>query len=281
MYSSKHYILRISLLIGLSLILFSCSEEVVEESPSVQTFEEEIFISPNQNRKVVLHLYRDEELKANQAFIKAMQTILDRSFDKQFEEFEDNEMGIISSYQNMFKYFFSSKTDWEDNLRLKIDRYFNSLDVSQELLLLKQKHIKNIEIMRQHCSKSIGEDNWSSISLDLPSQNVSLKTFGSRVTTSVILDHGINDFAGWLIGLFIVWILSLFAIAGGENGCLITIIATIITLPLSIYFCSKNADNLKAEIGEHQITLMKENLVDIETSLNANTIKFYEKAKFN
>ena len=64
--------------------------------------------------QIQIFQYEDMELAANKEYIKELEALVDSSFEKQLEHFEDEELGIIAGYKYMFKYIFMSKEKWID-----------------------------------------------------------------------------------------------------------------------------------------------------------------------
>ena len=76
--------------------------------------------------------YMQMEKSINQQYIKELDSLVNTAFVRQLERFEDEELGVLSSYKNMFSWLFKSRQSWDDAMIVMSNKYFNSLDVSQE-----------------------------------------------------------------------------------------------------------------------------------------------------
>ena len=55
-------------------------------------------------------------MQFNKKYVQNLQTLIDDSFEKQLEHFDDEELGFFASYGYMIDYIFKSDQEWEDSL---------------------------------------------------------------------------------------------------------------------------------------------------------------------
>ena len=88
----------------LGLLLCSC---VDKEGQELKSRLSEPISGPSPQGKLSrasIEQYRDAELAYNQRYVDELKKTLDNSFEKQLENFDKNELGFFSSYENMFHY---------------------------------------------------------------------------------------------------------------------------------------------------------------------------------
>ena len=77
--------------------------------------------------------YMQMEKFINQQYIKGLDSLINTAFDRQLERFEDEELGVLSSYKNMFSWLFKSKQSWDDAMIVMSNKYFrNCFELIQE-----------------------------------------------------------------------------------------------------------------------------------------------------
>lgn len=142
----SRYVLLIFVL--LSLLMASCKDK------NAVTLKEKLQSEYVQFDKVA-HLssgskvqYMQMEKSINRQYIKDLDSLINTAFARQLERFKDEELGVLSSYKNMFSWLFKSKQSWDDAMIVMSNKYFNSLDVSQEQHALYLEYVKNIKEIR-------------------------------------------------------------------------------------------------------------------------------------
>ena len=116
--------------------------------------------------------YMQMEKSINQQYIKELDSLVNTAFVRQLERFEDEELGVLSSYKNMFSWLFKSRQSWDDAMIVMSNKYFNSLDVSQEQHALYLEYVKDIKEIRQQFLSVKGLPSYTQI--DLPSETIDL-----------------------------------------------------------------------------------------------------------
>lgn len=261
----------------LCVISFSCSNS--EEKKFRAKMSEEATVvqkDPRVLSQIQIFQYEDMELAANKEYIKKLEALVDSSFEKQLEHFEDEELGIIAGYKYMFKYIFMSKEKWID-LQIQLgNKYFNSLNTEQAALQLSLNHTEKVKDFRIKYKGIKASATPKVHVLDLPNSKVYLGSLMNHSRNNVAIEIG-TTILDYLLGVLLVWIVV--TIIGysitGPVGCGISIFSFVIMVVVSVCLTQYN-DNLLLESLRHQ---KKENAVDYNSilqKLNNNTIKFYE-----
>ena len=121
------------LLIGLCavlLALYSCSDKEAEDLRSSLSKE---YVSPQSIKELSSGSkaqYILMEKNINQQYVRQLDSLINTGFERQLKKFEDQELGVWASYGNMFSWLFKSKQSWEEELKLKSSKYFNSITFS-------------------------------------------------------------------------------------------------------------------------------------------------------
>jgi len=218
--------------------------------------------------------YIQLEKSINQAYVRDLDSLINTAFDRQLEKFEDDELGVWSSYKNMFSWLFKSKQSWNDEMSVLSNRYFNSLDINQEQHTLYVDYLKDIKNIRQQFISSKGLPSY--IQIDLPSEKIALDSLSEHSRNNLVIEFGTELFS-WFLGFVIVQIVLLFVDKiAGPWGCLIDIIVFVIIMIISVIMANSNdsklIDNLRAQQTQ-SVTFDNKSIIK---SLDENTIRFYE-----
>ena len=218
--------------------------------------------------------YIQLEKSINQAYVKDLDSLVNTAFERQIERFEDKELGVWNSYMNMFSWLFKSKQSWDDEMNILSNRYFNSLDIHQEQHLLYEKYLKDITNIRQQFISTNGLPAYTQI--DLPSEKVSLDSLSEHSRNNLVIEFGTQLFE-WLLTFVIIQIVLLFVDKiAGPWGCLIDIIVFLIIIVISVILANSNDSKLIDSLKEQQTQTIQYDTKSITTSLDHNTIRFYE-----
>ena len=210
--------------------------------------------------------YMQMEKSINQQYIKELDSLVNTAFVRQLERFEDEELGVLSSYKNMFSWLFKSRQSWDDAMIVMSNKYFNSLDVSQEQHALYLEYVKDIKEIRQQFLSVKGLPSYTQI--DLPSETITLDAFSNHSRNNLVIEFGTELF-GWFLGFVLVQIILLFVDkTAGPWGCLIDVVVFIIIVVASVFMSSSNEKQHKQTVKYDYGALLK--------SLDNNTTKFYE-----
>lgn len=218
--------------------------------------------------------YMQMEKSINQQYIKDLDSLINTAFARQLEWFEDEELGVLSSYKNMFSWLFKSKQSWDDAMIVMSNKYFNSLDVSQEQHALYLEYVKDIKEIRQQFLSAKGLPSYTQI--DLPSETITLDAFSNYSRNNLVIEFGTEIF-GWFLGFVLVQIILLFVDKiAGPWGCLIDVIVFIIIVVISVFMSSSNDTKLIESLEEQHNQTVRYDYEMLLKSLNNNTAKFYE-----
>ena len=269
------------LLFVFALLLFSCSNQQEKElRESIANINSNEVKDIKDMHGATLSQYKDQEKKLTVNYIKGLKEIVEKSFDRQIEEFEDNELGVLSGYKYMFKYIISSEQEWTD-LQLQLsDRYFNSMSLQQEAYEYSNEYIDQIKELRVQFYKDKSGVNTPQVEvLQIPRNQIFVGGLDKHSRTNLAIEIG-TAILDWLLGILIVWIVvNIIGYATtGPVGCVISIVSFIIMMVISIlctnYNDGKLVDSLKAQ--HDSIVLDYDTL---HKSLDNNTIEFYESLK--
>lgn len=216
--------------------------------------------------------YCNLEQKLNEKFIQRVKDVVEGDFYEQLERFENEELGVFSSYANMFRSVFWGKQKWEDYWQIKSIDYFSTLDTRMKIQKEYEAYLYEIKAMRTNYVKN---ENSSSLpefeTLDLPEQEIYLgDKYHSR--NNLFIELG-TEVAGWLIALLIVSIITIFvAIPTAGTSLIATVISIILAVWLSIRNDNKLIDSIIEQHKEVEKTLDYNSLLE---SLNENTYEYY------
>lgn len=218
--------------------------------------------------------YMQMEKSINQQYIKDLDSLINTAFIRQLERFEDEELGVLSSYKNMFSWLFKSKQSWDDAMIVMSNKYFNSLDVSQEQHTLYLKYVKDIKEIRQRFLSVNGLPPYTQI--DLPSETITLDAFSNHSKNNLVIEFGTELF-GWFLGFVLVQIILLFVDKiAGSWGCLIDVIVFIIIVVVSVFMSNSNDTKLLENLEKQHKQTTQYDYENLLKSLNNNTAKFHE-----
>lgn len=261
----------------LCVVFFSCSNS--EEEKLRARMSEETTIVQKDSRKLSdtqISQYKDLELAENKEYIKELKILVDSSFERQLEHFEDEELGLIAGYKYMFKYIFMNEEKWTD-LQIQLgDRYFNSLNTEQTALQLSLNHAQKVKDLRIKY-KGIKASTAPKIQvLNLPNSNVYLGSLINHSRNNVAIEIG-TTILDYLLGLLLIWIVVniIGCVITGSVGCGISIVSFVIMVVVSVCLTHYNDNSLLESLRQQK----QENTVDYNSilyNLNNNTAKFYE-----
>ena len=218
--------------------------------------------------------YIQLEKSINQAYAKDLDSLVNTAFERQLERFEDKELGVWNSYMNMFSWLFKSKQSWNDEMNILSNRYFNSLNVHQEQHVLYENYLKDIRNIRQQFISANGLPAYTQI--DLPSEKVSLDSLSEHSRNNLVIEFGTQLFE-WFLTFVIIQIVLLFVDKiAGPWGCLIDIIVFLIIIVISVILANSNDSKLIDSLKEQHTQTIQYDTKSITTSLDHNTIRFYE-----
>lgn len=269
----------------LLFLLSSCSNE--EEKKLRASVGQELQLSDEDtidSASVVLkEQYRAAEFQLNKTYAKALREQPARSFEKQLEVFGENELGFVKSYINMARYFFTSEEEWQDEMKVKSNRYFNSLEIEGDLELIRQQYLTDIKNIRSrfiHAQSSLPQASH----IVLPEQQSSLASFANHTRNNAAIEIGtqlIEPIVGWLLGLLVIDVIcARFAVKPPQNSdilirilsAILFIISIISSVLLSINNDAKLEDALRRQ-NRHEYKI---NETAILKQLNQNTNYFYD-----
>ena len=222
--------------------------------------------------------YKEIELAYNQKYIEDLKELLNNSFEKQLEAFEDGELGFWATYSHSFSYIFQSRQTREDKMRVKTQKYFNTLDVEQEAQELFLLYKKDVENLRARYANTMFPGQ-KMPSLDLPKSQIDLVDMDEYSGNNIIIDI-FAEIAIWIAILLILFILGfIFGVLGlgmppiSIPSWIVVVITIIVSIILSIHNDNKLLDALR----EQNTTEITQDYDAILDELNNNTIKFYDK----
>ena len=224
--------------------------------------------------------YSTEEHKYNQKYVSDLEELVNTAFERQLKKFEDEELGFFAGYGYMFSYLFQSKQEWEDEMRLKSEKFFGSLNIEQDAYTLFKSYQKDVSNLRKRFwNRSNSKTLPFHQKLNLPDKRISLGELTIHSRNNIIIEiisEGLEKMATWLIYPFIVWALSLLFPAFGKVGCIAKIIVFIITIILSAAISMWNDNRLIEKLREQNKEQVALDYQIILKELNNNTRKFYE-----
>lgn len=218
--------------------------------------------------------YIQLEKTINLSYVKGLDSLVNTAFDRQLEKFEDKELGVWSSYINMFSWLFKSNQSWNDEMNILSNRYFNSLDINQEQHALYKDYLKDIENIRK---QFVFEKNLPTYTqIDLPSEKIALDPLSEHSRNNLVIEFGTELFS-WFLGFVIVQIILLFVDKiAGPWGCLIDFIVFIVIIIISVIMANANDSKLIDNLRKQQTQSVKFDNENIIKYLDDNTIRFYE-----
>lgn len=273
-------------ILALAVLFIGCKD--AKEEALRQSVKSEI-TAQNTKQKTLgntLEINKSIEIQINKKYVDDLKKIVDNGFENQLAYFEEEELGFLATYGNMFSYIFSSRQSWEDKLRLKTDKYFSPINTEKEVNNLYadyQKDIKNLRNQFLVNNPTIGMHQKFQ-NLEIPSKDITLKALDNHSRNNVVL-----EIAEWvlecLFGLFIAWLL--FTILGikvsdeKKKSKIKFIISAIICFIISFFLSIYNDNQLLDKIREQNATKVHIDYTAIQNQLDTNTIKFYDENSKN
>lgn len=273
-------------ILALAVLFIGCKD--AKEEALRQSVKSEI-TAQNTKQKTLgntLEINKSIEIQINKKYVDDLKKIVDNGFENQLTYFEEEELGFLATYGNMFSYIFSSRQSWEDKLRLKTDKYFSPINTEKEVNNLYadyQKDIKNLRNQFLVNNPTIGMHQKFQ-NLEIPSKDITLKALDNHSRNNVVL-----EIAEWvlecLFGLFIAWLL--FTILGikvsdeKKKSKIKFIISAIICFIISFFLSIYNDNQLLDKIREQNATKVHIDYTAIQNQLDTNTIKFYDENSKN
>ena len=258
----------------LSILLSSCSDKKDKELKEHLLSDYTIPVKKQKLSSGSKAQYIQIEETLNQVYVKRLDSIVNTSFSRQLEEFEENELGVISSYKHMFSWLFKSKQSWDDEINVLSNKYFNTLDINQEQHALYSEYITDITNLRKQFISSKGIPNYTQVYL--PDERITLESLSEHTRNNIILEFSTELFQ-WFLGFIIVQIVLLFVDKiAGPFGCLIDIIVLIIIIIISIIITNSNDSKLLEDLRNQHIQSVQFDSDNLLKELDNNTIKFYE-----
>lgn len=256
------------------LLLLACSN--AEEEKLRKAVKEELTVEAKDSLssldEVTLEQYKELELKFNKQYISNLRNIIDNGFDVQLEKFDDEELGFWASYGYMWDYFFKSQQEWEDELLLKSNKYFSSLNIEQQAGLLFEDYIKDITALRGKFVESQGrKQTHDYLGLNLPEKDINMMAIKEHARNNILIEIS-EEFLEWLLGLAVFALLSLL-LGGKTKGY--SLIVMVICVLVSWYMTSVNDEKLLDSLKE-QKSKYHVDYDPIINSMNDKTISFYE-----
>lgn len=268
-------------ILALAVLFIGCKD--AKEEALRQSVKSEI-TAQNTKQKTLgntLEINKDIEIKINEKYVDDLKKIVDNGFENQLAYFEEEELGFLATYGNMFSYIFSSRQSWEDKLRLKTDKYFSPINTEKEVNNLYadyQKDIKNLRNQFLVNNPTIGMHQKFQ-NLEIPSKDITLKALDNHSRNNVALEIA-EWVLEWLFGLFIAWVIA--TILGiSVSGCIVPTISTIALFIISFFLSIYNDNQLLDKIREQNATKVHIDYTAIQNQLNTNTIKFYDENSKN
>lgn len=268
--------------IFLLLVVISCKSD--EEKELLAKIRNELAVTKSDsvsNFSGSVDQYKEMELQMNQAYIQELKEQPAKSFEKQLQAFEDNELGIIKSYINMFNYLILSKEHWDDDMIVKSNKYFNSLEIESDIELVNATYLTDLKNIRERfliANKQLP----SILKIDLPNQEVSLSAFSNHTRNNMAIEIGteiIEPIIGWLLGFVIINIILIFADFTGPPAWVIHGIALVIMIVASIFLTMTNDSTMLDSLRKQNQQEFQIDSNGILNQLNQSTIHFYDTYK--
>jgi hypothetical protein len=265
--------MRILYAILVLFLLLSCTDKEGEKLQ--ESIQEEIKIdakdSLSTSNVVTVEQYKEIEMQFNKKYVQNLQTLIDDSFEKQLEHFDDEELGFFASYGYMIDYIFKSDQEWEDEMLLKSQKYFGSLNIEQEANNLFESHIEEIKRLRARFIESNNLKNLPQYqNLYLPDRNVNLMPLKKHAEINLVIEIG-EEFLRWFIFVTVIALISFLFGLAKPPAWIVTIVLIIISCILSYHNDKELLASLRAQ--ETSITI---DYSSLNKTLDINTNRFYE-----
>lgn len=272
----RTYVLLISLLAVLCTTT-SCNKEARELKKEISQGYSLPKYQVDFNNDISMLRYLDVELSENIRFIKELEETIQSGFEHQLDVFEENELGFFASYKYMFNRVFLSRQRNQDLWSVKANKYFSNLELQQEIY---NQFLEYNDRVKQIRFTFLNVDSTSLLiasmpEMDLPKQDIYLDTFSRHSLNNIIIEFG-ADITAWLLILLVIAILTIFGVTWTKG---ISLVATILTIIISVVLSIVNDNKMKESIRTQAIEITTINYEEILQSLNANTFKYYEMFK--
>lgn len=218
--------------------------------------------------------YYEAELAENRLFVDNLEKAIQKGFDKQVDEFEEQELGIFASYKYMFNRVFLSKQRNHDLWKVKTNRYFSNLEIQQDVYSAYVDYTARVEALRSTLSNSMSDTLIIAKmpAIDIPSQEVYLDAFSHHSLNNIFIEFG-ADIAAWLLVLTIIGVLGLFGITWSKKYSLV---ATLLSLAISVVLSLWNDRKMVESVREQGREITSVNYANILQNLNEKSYEFYE-----
>ncbi|WP_289834955.1 hypothetical protein [uncultured Phocaeicola sp.] len=223
--------------------------------------------------------YIQMEMVINQTYVKDLDSLINTGFERQLEEFEDNELGVWSGYMNMFSWLFKSKQSWDDEMSLLSNRYFNSLDIKQDHHSLYLSYTQKIKNLRKQFIASQKLPDFHTV--DLPEEEISLTRLADYTRNNIGIEV-IGELLGtklfsWFLGFIITWgLVTLIGLPTGPPGWVVSLLSLIIVIVVSTIMSIHNDNKLLNQIREQHSDMSIIDSQELLKELDSNTMMFYE-----
>ena len=194
--------------------------------------------------KVLVSMYKSQELAMNAAFVHSLEESANNSFERQLEKFEEEELGFTKDFINMFAYIFTSSETLKREWKIKSQKYFSPLEVRSEFYTITQAHTNNVNALRKQLWMELSTKNDINISEQkIPNTSVDLTSMINHARNNIAIEVTEKILELTLIAWIISFIAGCF---GGPTGSAIGfIIGFIISIGASIWNDSNVMSNLR------------------------------------
>ena len=261
-------------LIIIGILLISCTNE--RERKLREKISAEISITENDKKlpyETLLIQNAEYEYKFNKQYVEELEKLTNDHFESQLEKFEDEELGFFSNWQYIFSYITFQGDVWKDELRLKSEKYFNPLNLEQEIQEFHSEYAKKITALRQQVISKCNVEITiaKSEKFDLPKQVILLDDLKSHTRNNLIIEIGFEYVIIPIVFLVIGILLS--RTPWTKAGRVILLFDII----LSTYFSIQNDKKMLDSIRKQYDPSIYEIKYDaIKKKLDDNTFKFYK-----
>ncbi len=200
--------------------------------------------------------YVEIEKQYNEKYVNDLRDLIDNSFEKQLDAFEDGELGIWKGIWRPFS-LFKSKQTRIDEMSVKSKSYFNSLNVQQDAQILFEQYNEDVKNLRKRYR--LNQTNvQTNPNVVLPEYEINIGHMDEYTVANIAIDI-FTDGIPQIVSLVF--------------DC--TVVGLLIGIPIAI-FASMKADSRLLDSLRKQYH--DENNVDYDgilKSLNKNTDRYY------
>ena len=226
--------------------------------------------------------YRNNELAENRVFVDKLQTVVQNSFERQLDLFEDQELGFFRSYKYMFYRIFMSRQHHEDLWRVKSNRYFSNLEIQNDAYSALETYQERVRRLRSAFIKGYPQERDKTDILadlaSLPQQRISLEGLYSHSLNNLFIEFG-TEIVPWLLVLGLSAILSFLGITTRNTKLkqkLVSLVVLLLSLGLSAWAAERNDKKMIASLREQAQDISTFNYQSILDSLDYETLHFYD-----